>query len=93
MSEMLLNKFEKEKRVLELHNQGKTIRDIAKEVHMSFRDISKIIKSYEKKQMAEALKEKQSKNDSSNIQKKPSKSTQAFKLFREGKNLLMLQLN
>ena len=35
--------------------------------------------------MAEALKEKQSKNDSSNIQKKPSKSTQAFKLFREGK--------
>ena len=60
MSEMLLNKFEKEKRVLELHNQGKTIRDIAKEVHMSFRDISKIIKSYEKKQMAEALKEKQS---------------------------------
>ena len=50
MSEMLLNKFEKEKRVLELHNQGKTIRDIAKEVHMSFRDISKIIKSYEKKQ-------------------------------------------
>jgi hypothetical protein len=27
------NKFEKEKRVIELHLAGKTIRDIAKEVH------------------------------------------------------------
>ena len=41
MSEILLNKFEKEKRVIELHKEGKTIRDIAKEVHMSFRDIRK----------------------------------------------------
>ena len=51
MSEILLNKFEKEKRVIELHLEGKTIRDIAKEVHMSFRDISKIIKAYEKNKM------------------------------------------
>ena len=36
MSEIHLNKFEKEKRVIELHLEGKTIRDIAKEVHMSF---------------------------------------------------------
>jgi hypothetical protein len=37
MSEILiLNKFEKERRVIELHLAGKTIRDIAKEVHMSF---------------------------------------------------------
>jgi transposase len=84
MSEILLNKFEKEKRVIELHNQGKTIRDIAKEVHMSFRDISNLIKAYEKKQAA--LKEKLESN-SSNIQKKSSKSSQAFKLFRDGKEL------
>lgn len=32
MPEMVLNKFEKEKRVIELHLQGKTIREIAKEV-------------------------------------------------------------
>ena len=45
--EIKLNKFEKEKRVIELHKQGKTIKEIATEVHMSFRDISKIIKKYE----------------------------------------------
>ena len=44
-----LNKFEKEKKVIELHKQGKTIRQIAPEIHMSFREISKIIKAYEKK--------------------------------------------
>ena len=57
MSEMVLNKFEKEKRVIELHLEGKTIREISKEVHMSFRDISNLIKAYEKKQAAVALKE------------------------------------
>lgn len=86
MSEIPLNKFEKEKRVIELHNQGKTIRDIAQEIHMSFKDIGRIIKTYEKQQAAIASKEKL-KNDSSNIKKKPSKSSQAFKLFREGKKL------
>ena len=45
--ERRLNKFEKEKRVIELHKQGKIIKEIAKEVHMAFRDISKIIKKYE----------------------------------------------
>ena len=39
MSEILLNKFEKEKRVRELHLEGKTIRDISPVVHMSFRYI------------------------------------------------------
>jgi hypothetical protein len=84
MSEILLNKFEKEKRVIELHLEGKTIRDIAKEIHMGFKDIGRIIKTYEKQQPA--LKEKP-KSDSLNIQKKSSKSSQAFKLFREGKKL------
>lgn len=41
MTEIILNKFGKEKRVIELHLQVKTIPDIAKEVHMSFGDISK----------------------------------------------------
>jgi transposase len=48
MSEFSLNKFEKEKRVIELHLKGKTIRDISKEVHMSFGPISQIIKAYDK---------------------------------------------
>ena len=80
-----LNKFEKEKRVIEMYLAGKTIREISKEVHMSFRDISKIIKAYEKKQSL-ALKEKL-KIDSSHIKKKLSKNTQAFKLFHDGKKL------
>jgi DNA-binding NarL/FixJ family response regulator len=49
MSEIPLNKYEKEQRVIELHLAGKTIREIAKELHMSFTPISKIIKAYEKK--------------------------------------------
>src|SRR5688500_13137928 len=84
MSEIHLNKFEKEKRVIELHLEGKTIRGIAQEIHMGFKDIERIIKTYEKQQAA--LKENP-KSDSLNIQKKSSKSSQAFKLFREGKKL------
>ena len=83
---LFLNKFEKEKRVIELHLEGKTIRDIAKEIHMGFYDIGRRIKTYEKQQAAIALEEKPE-SDSSNIKKKPSKSSQAFKLFREGKKL------
>ena len=45
----ILNKFEKEKKVSELHKQGKTLKEIATIVHMSFRDISNIIKTYERK--------------------------------------------
>jgi DNA-directed RNA polymerase specialized sigma subunit len=45
-----LNKWEKIQKVIELHaKEGKTLKEIAIEVHMSFRDISKIIKTYEKK--------------------------------------------
>ena len=58
MSEILLNKFEKEKKVIELHLEGKTIRDIAKEIHMGFKDIGRIIKTYQKQQATVALKEK-----------------------------------
>jgi hypothetical protein len=85
MSEIHLNKFEKEKRVIELHNQGKTIRQIAQEIHMAFRDIGRKIKEYEKQQ-ASALKEK-SKSESPYRKKNQLKNTQAFKLFREGKKL------
>jgi orotate phosphoribosyltransferase-like protein len=77
-----LNKFEKEKKVIELHKEGKTLKEIATEVHMSFRDISKIIKEYEKKKRLESKKEEN--NQFSQI-KKPSISSQAFKLFSDGK--------
>ncbi|HSF49745.1 MAG TPA: helix-turn-helix domain-containing protein [Nitrososphaeraceae archaeon] len=82
---MPLNKFEKEKRVIELHLEGKTLKEISREVHMSFRDISKIRKAYDKKiELQEKKKETQEKNQQT-ITKKKSLSTLSFKLFREGK--------
>src|ERR687888_1280106 len=41
---MITTREEKEARVIELYKQDKNIRDIAKEVHMSFGDIGSIIK-------------------------------------------------
>jgi transposase len=41
---MLLTRQEKEKLVVKLANEGKTTRDIAKEVHISLKDIGKIIR-------------------------------------------------
>ena len=40
----LLNKKEKEQLVIQLYQDGKTIRDIAHAAHLSFGDIGKIIK-------------------------------------------------
>jgi hypothetical protein len=77
-----LNKDEKEKRVIELHLVGKTIREIAKELHMSFTPISKIIKAYERKKELQAKREE----NNQNVQiKKLSQSSRAFILFQKGK--------
>ena len=80
MSDIPLNKFEKENRVIELHLAGKTIRDISKVVHMSFRDIAKIIKAHERKA-------KREESNQSTQPKKPSISSQTFILFKEGKKI------
>jgi DNA-binding NarL/FixJ family response regulator len=47
---------ERERLVLDLYNQGKTIREIAKEVRMSFRDI-KVILDKVLEEKTEGLKE------------------------------------
>jgi transposase len=91
MFQIPLNKFEKEKRVIELHLQGKTIREIAKEVHISFRDISKLIKSYDKKIRIQQNK-KEENNQSSKI-KKPSKSSQAYELFLKGRTPVQVAID
>ena len=80
----ILNKFEKEKKVIELHKEGKTYKEISIQVHKNFRDISRIIKTYERKKELQAKKEE---CNQSNQPKKPPISTQAFKLFRDGKKL------
>src|SRR5918995_583282 len=87
MFEIPLNKFEKEERVIELHKDGKTIRQIAPEVHMSFRDISKIIKVYDKKIRIEQNKKEKQKENNQHVIKKLSLGSQAFTLFKEGKKL------
>jgi hypothetical protein len=70
----MLTKQEKERLVVEFYNQGKTVRDIAKELRMSFRDIGAILKK-----VSREMEEKQ------NIDKSLSPSTQAYRLFSKGK--------
>jgi predicted transcriptional regulator len=77
----ILTRQERERLVLELYNQGKTIREIAKEVRMSFRDIGVILnKAVEEK--AEGLKEQHEEIQQLSV------SSQAYKLFSEGKTPL-----
>ena len=70
-----LNKYEKEKRVIELHLAGNTIREIAKELLMSFTSISKIINASERKNELQAKKEE---SNHSNQQKKTSYKYSGF---------------
>jgi hypothetical protein len=80
-----LNKFEKKEKVIHLHaKEGKTLKEISKIVKMSFRDISKIIKAYDKKIR---LQSNQKENNTDSQIKKPSLSSLAFKQFSDGKKL------
>jgi hypothetical protein len=76
----MLTRQEKERLVLEQYNQGKTIRDIAKELRMSFRDIGAILK----KASAE---ENENGQTTYKMEWHPalSVSAQSYKLFSEGK--------
>ena len=84
----MLTRQEREQAVLSLYNQGKTIREIAKELRMSFRDIGVVLKKEEKEKEKERQK-RQLDNDSStysdSTQSGMSLSTQAYKLFSQGK--------
>ena len=93
----ILNRQERERLVLELYyNQGKTIREIAKEARMSFRDIGVILnKALEEK--TEALKEEQGKDNNGveNNQQEPhlSLAAQAYKLFSDRKTPLEVAID
>jgi ribosome recycling factor len=72
---MVLTREEREKLVLDLYNEGKNTREIAEEARMSFRDIGAILNK--------AIEEKEtSKEQADGV----SQSTQAYKLFSEGKS-------
>ena len=83
MSEIPLNKFEKRDLILRLLKEGKTYREICHIAHVSPRDIKPIAKEYERKKRLETNKRKEKKNQT----KKPSISSQAFILFKEGKQI------
>jgi hypothetical protein len=70
-----LNKKEKVQLVSKLHQDGKTMRQIASEAHMSFGDIKKIIQKIDGRE------------DDIDLSNK-SKSTQALHLFKMGKKPL-----
>ena len=83
MSETPLNKFEKRDLILSLLKEGKTYRDICHIAHVSPRDIKPILKKYEQHKRLENNKRKE--NTQTTTQKKLSLSSQAFKLFKDGK--------
>ena len=82
----MLTRQDREQNVLSLYNQGRTIREIAKELRMSFRDIGTVLKKEEKEKERQ---KRQLDNDSStysdSTQSGMSLSTQAYKLFSQGK--------
>jgi hypothetical protein len=76
---------EREKKVIELYDQGKSTRDIAKELRMSLRDISVILRN---NQINHGVVITDNSNDKTNsiTNKSPNeKATQAYRLFSEGK--------
>jgi hypothetical protein len=78
-----MSREEKEQYVIRLYKENRTFRQIAELMHMSFRDIGKIINKLKK----EAELERGYTNDGEEIDTKAkSKTTQAIKLFSEGKD-------
>jgi len=75
----MLSRVEKEQRVIELYKQGRSIREIAHEVHMSFADIGFI------KRKVTGIDDRKSKEQQDKAPTTLSKDTQAFALFSEGK--------
>jgi hypothetical protein len=71
----VLNRPDKEQLVIKLHEEGKTIREIAQQAHMSFKDIGTIIRRIDG----------QEDNIETKDLKNKSKETRALYLFLHGK--------
>ena len=80
-----MTRDQREKYVLELYQQGRTVRHIAQITHMSFREIGAITKVYK-----EDIERENGHLDDDNYEdvKSKSKTTQAIKLFSQGKDLV-----
>lgn len=72
----MLTREEKEKLVIQLYEQGKSFREIAQELHLSFGTISSVIKRYTRETKYEEEKK------GTEVE---SKDSRVFKLFEDGK--------
>jgi transposase len=78
-----MSREEKAQYVIQLYKENKSIREIAKLMHMSFRDIGAIINRLK----SEAERERGFTNNEEEMDTEPkSKESQAFKMFSEGKD-------
>jgi hypothetical protein len=79
---MVLTRLEKEQCILDLYNQGYNTRTIAQETHTSFRDIGAILKTAaQQRELGQVQVER------------TSISTQAYRLFSEGKTALQVAID
>src|ERR671910_347450 len=84
----ILTRQERERLVLDLYNQGKAIREIAREARMSFRDIGVILNKAIEEKKSKGSKEEQDNIESEKNQERLSLSSQAYKLFSDRKTPL-----
>jgi transposase len=80
---MSLSRKEKEEKVMELYLENKTVREIAKIVHMSFSDIGEIIRKYNELKARESL-------ESDPI---ISEETKAIELYSRGKTPIEVKIS
>src|SRR5215211_3064712 len=90
---MVLTRQEKEKLILDLYNQSNTYKQIAQIARVSLRNIKPVLEKAEKEREKElGINTHEGNNDSTEnqnqIQKKTSTSSQAYRLFSEGKTPL-----
>src|SRR5215216_6453713 len=90
---MVLTRQEKEKLILDLYNEGKTYKQIAEIARVSPRDIKPVLEKAEKEREKElGINTREANNGSTGnqnqTQKKTSTSSQAYRLFSEGKSPL-----
>jgi transposase len=89
----ILTRQERERLVLDLYNQGKTYREIAKMARISPRDIGVILnKVVEEKTQGKEEQDDAEKNQEQQQQRRLCLSAQAYKLFSEGKTPLQVAI-
>lgn len=87
---MFISKEEKERRIIDLYyNQGKTTREIVKELRVSPNYVNAVIKKHEEEENAAAV----SKIKHEQQENKTFKEVASFKLFSEGKNTIEVAID